>query len=192
MYTIGTHMSIAGGLAKTAENVVKMNADTMQIFSRNPRGSSYKTYLPEEIERFQSDFRIVANFFVKKRKNKDYIPDDPTEIKHVDEALKLLQVMTGDDRYKEMFKKKKEVHSMCDVAERLEKMGIAKGIELGREEEKKASRVEFILRVLEMKGGVDEKTRKRIEEEPDVDLLDIWFTKALKANTVQEFEQALD
>ena len=25
MYTIGTHMSIAGGLAKTAENVVKMN-----------------------------------------------------------------------------------------------------------------------------------------------------------------------
>lgn len=53
MYTIGTHMSIAGGLAKTAENVVKMNADTMQIFSRNPRGSSYKTYLSEEIERFQ-------------------------------------------------------------------------------------------------------------------------------------------
>ena len=66
----------------------------------------------EEIERFQSDFRIVANFFVKKRKNKDYIPDDPTEIKHVDEVLKLLQVMTGDDRYKEMFKKKKEVHSL--------------------------------------------------------------------------------
>lgn len=150
----------------------------------------------EEIERFQSDFRIVAKFFVKKRKNKDYIPDDPTEIKHVDEVLKLLQVMTGDDRYKEMFKKKKEVHSMCDVAERLEKMGIAKGIELGREEgkaeEKKASRVEFILRVLEMKGTVDEKTRKRIEEEPDVDRLDIWFTKALKANTVQEFEQELN
>lgn len=44
---------------------------------------------------------------MKKRKNKDYIPDDPTEIKHVDEALKLLQVRTGDDRYKEMFKKKK-------------------------------------------------------------------------------------
>ncbi len=146
----------------------------------------------EEIERFQSDFRIVANFFVKKRKNKDYIPDDPTEIKHVDEVLKLLQVMTGDDRYKEMFRKKKEVHSMCDVAERLEKMGIAKGIELGRKEEKKSSRVEFILRVLEMKGTVDEKTRKRIEEEPDVDLLDIWFTKALKANTVQEFEQELN
>ena len=53
MYTIGTHMSIAGGIAKTAENVVKMNANTMQIFSRNPRGSSYKTYTQEEVDKFQ-------------------------------------------------------------------------------------------------------------------------------------------
>lgn len=42
--------------------------------------------------------------------------------------------MTGDDRYKKMFKKKKEVRSMCDVAERLERMGIEKG----KAEEKKA------------------------------------------------------
>lgn len=69
---------------------------------------------------------------------------------------------------------------MCDVAERLEKMGIAKGIELGREEgkaeEKKASRVEFILRVLEIKGTVDEKTRKRNRRRTGVDLLDIGLT----------------
>ena len=44
MLTIGTHMSIAKGLAKTAENVVRMEANTMQIFSRNPRGSNYKVY----------------------------------------------------------------------------------------------------------------------------------------------------
>ena len=82
----------------------------------------------EQISRFRSDFRIVANFFVNKRKNKNYIPDDPTEIQHVDEVLKLLQVMTGDARYKRIFGKKKEgVHSMCDVAERLEKMGWEKG-----------------------------------------------------------------
>ena len=65
MYTIGTHMSIAGGLAKTAENVVKMNADTMQIFSRNPRGSSYKTYLPEEIERFQKILYLPYNRIIR-------------------------------------------------------------------------------------------------------------------------------
>jgi deoxyribonuclease-4 len=45
-------MSIAGGLKKTAENVVKMEANTMQIFSRNPRGSSYKTYSDAEIDAF--------------------------------------------------------------------------------------------------------------------------------------------
>lgn len=53
MLTIGTHMSIAKGLKKTAENVVAMNANTMQIFSRNPRGSNYKTYSDKEIEDFQ-------------------------------------------------------------------------------------------------------------------------------------------
>ena len=53
MLTIGTHMSIAKGIAKTAENVVEMKANTMQIFSRNPRGSNYKTYTKEEIGRFQ-------------------------------------------------------------------------------------------------------------------------------------------
>ena len=30
----------------------------------------------EEIDRFTSDFRIVANFFVNRRRNKDYVPDD--------------------------------------------------------------------------------------------------------------------
>lgn len=53
MLTIGTHMSIAGGIAQTAENVVKMEANTMQIFSRNPRGSGYRVYREEEIEKFQ-------------------------------------------------------------------------------------------------------------------------------------------
>ncbi|MGN1378649.1 MAG: deoxyribonuclease IV [Dorea sp.] len=53
MYTIGTHMSIAKGLAKTAENVVAMEANTMQIFSRNPRGSTYKEYTDQEIDKFR-------------------------------------------------------------------------------------------------------------------------------------------
>lgn len=53
MLTMGAHMSIAGGLAKTAKNVVKMDANTMQIFSRNPRGSNYKKYDQAELEVFQ-------------------------------------------------------------------------------------------------------------------------------------------
>ena len=98
----------------------------------------------EEISRFHSDFKVVANFFVQKRKNKDYIPDDPTEIRHIDEVLKLLRVMTGDERYQAIFQKERGVHSMCDVAERLEKMGMEKGIEKGVKQGRKLGRNEGI------------------------------------------------
>ncbi len=54
MLTIGTHMSIAKGIANTAKNTVWMEANTMQIFSRNPRGSNFKVYTPKEIEQFQT------------------------------------------------------------------------------------------------------------------------------------------
>ena len=132
----------------------------------------------EQISHFHSDFKVVANFFVQKRKNKDYIPDDPTEIRHVDEVLKLLQVMTGDRRYEEIFRKKKEgVHSMCDVAERLEQMGIAKGIEIGRSEGRTEGKIEgkiegkvegkiLVYRNL-CREGFDEKEARRLTELPE-------------------------
>ena len=85
----------------------------------------------EQISKFKSDFKIVANFFVNKRKNEDYIPDDKTTIKHVDEILKFLSVMTGDNRYEKLLADKEGVSNMCDVAQRLEDRGIKKGIEKG-------------------------------------------------------------
>ena len=39
--------------------------------------------------------------------------------------------MTGDERYLTIFQEKKGVRNMCDVAERLEKMGIEKGLKQG-------------------------------------------------------------
>jgi predicted transposase/invertase (TIGR01784 family) len=126
-----------------------------------------------EISRFQSDFKVVANFFVQKRKNKNYIPDDPTEIKHVDEVLKLLQVMIGDERYQMIFQKKKGVRSMCDVAERLEKMGMEKGIEQGVKQGKKIGRNEGIheekVRVYKklLEKGFPEQEAQEIAELPE-------------------------
>ena len=96
----------------------------------------------EQISRFRSDFKIVANFFVQKRKNKDYIPDDPTEIKQ-----------------------KKGVRSMCDVAERLEKMGIAKGIEIGKSEGIIEGKMQVYKNLLER--GFSEKEAKEITEIPE-------------------------
>jgi hypothetical protein len=83
----------------------------------------------EQIAMFKSDFKIVANFFVNKRRNKNYIPDDKTTMKHVDEVLKLLSVMTGDHGYEEilMDDRKGRVKNMCDVADRLRNEGREQG-----------------------------------------------------------------
>ena len=75
--------------------------------------------------------KTYINCMLNKRKNKDYIPDDKTTIKHVDEILKFLSVMTEDNRYEEILSDKEGVSNMCDVAQRLEDRGIEKGIKEG-------------------------------------------------------------
>lgn len=60
MLTIGAHMSIAKGWDKAAESVVKMDANTMQVFSRNPRGSNFKDPSEKEREKFQKIREDVA------------------------------------------------------------------------------------------------------------------------------------
>ena len=84
----------------------------------------------------------------------------------MDEVLKLLQVMTGDKRYEEIFRKKKKgVRSMCDVAERLEKMGIEKGIEIGWSEGEITAPL-LVYKNL-CKEGFDEKEARRLTELPE-------------------------
>ena len=87
----------------------------------------------------------------------------------MDEVLKLLQVMTGDKRYEEIFRKKKGVRSMCDVAERLEKMGIAKGIEIGRSEGKMEGEIKGKMLVYKnlCREGFGEKEARRLTELPE-------------------------
>ncbi|MBQ8518832.1 MAG: Rpn family recombination-promoting nuclease/putative transposase [Agathobacter sp.] len=84
----------------------------------------------EQLAMFRSDFGIVANFFVQKRKNKAYIPNDEREIEHVDEVLKLLAVMSGDQKYERiLYNKTGEVKTMCEVADRLFNQGMQQGIQ---------------------------------------------------------------
>ena len=84
-------------------------------------------FLDDELDKFHSDFRIIAEYFVNKRKNADYVPS-AQEIRHVDEFLKLLQALTGDDRYDEVLnalqkEQKREGIKMCEVLDRAEKRG---------------------------------------------------------------------
>ena len=86
----------------------------------------------EELSLFQSDFREIATHFVKVRRGGEYIPSKRT-IKHVDEFLKLMKVLTGDERYSEIKEelcvKKGDDVSMCTVIDTFEKRGMKKGIE---------------------------------------------------------------
>ena len=92
----------------------------------------------EIIERFTSDFKLVAKFFKNKRLGKtDLFEND--KICHVQELMDFLAVFTNDDRYKEikseLVKLEKEGGPvrMCHVAQALEEKGIEKGIRQGIE-----------------------------------------------------------
>ena len=85
-------------------------------------------YLKEEqVELFQSDFRFVADYFVQMRKNGDYKPSKET-IRHVDETLKLMAVLTQDDRFLEAQNESGgSVKNMCEAMDKAEARGEARG-----------------------------------------------------------------
>lgn len=118
----------------------------------------------EQLAMFKSDFGIVANFFVQKRKNKDYKPDDPRTIRHVDDVLKLLSVMTGDRNYELVLyemQREREVENMCEVAQRLIKEGREEGIQQG---------IHSSVNMLRKLGKSDEEILSLIMEEYKLDI----------------------
>jgi hypothetical protein len=121
----------------------------------------------EEIARFKSDFKIVANFFAQIRRNKDYVPDDPTEIEHVDAVLKLLTVMTGDPQFT-FYSREQEVKNMYGVASRLVDEGRREGRMEGRMEGRREGRQSVIVGMLK-KG----KTAEQIVEFCDFPLEEV-------------------
>ena len=86
----------------------------------------------EQVELFQSDFRIVADYFVQKREKDDYIPSVQT-MKHIQETLQLLSVMTGDHRFEDVCNDQQRggPQNMCEVLERVENRGIQIGMQKG-------------------------------------------------------------
>ncbi len=82
------------------------------------------SYLSDEkVKMFKSDFRFVAEYFTQMQKNKDYVPSKET-IRHVDELLKLMSVLTKDNRYlNALTESKGGIKSMCEVLDRAETRG---------------------------------------------------------------------
>ena len=87
----------------------------------------------EQVEKFTSDFQIIADYFVQLSKNKDYVPKDKI-IRHTDSFLKLMSVLTQDNKYVEMGRElshDKEEFNMCEVLDKAEARGEARGQAIG-------------------------------------------------------------
>ena len=129
-------------------------------------------YLSEEqINMFQSDFKVVADYFRQKRVKGDYIPG--TEIiKHVDEVMKLLSALTGSRSFefanKELKKEGGKI-TMCEVVDKIENRGRLKGRQEGRQEGRQSVLIELV------KEGI----------------LAVWQAAEMAGLDVEAFEHAL-
>ena len=90
---------------------------------------------PEQVELFQSDFKIVADYFVQMRRNKNYQPSSDT-MRHVTEILRLLSLLTQDVRFEDIINAKRErsAKTMCEMIDRFIEQGRNEGIAQGRSE----------------------------------------------------------
>lgn len=114
----------------------------------------------ETVAKFQSDFKVVAEYFTNVYTNPDYTPESKI-IRHVDEFLKLMKVLTGDSRYETMMfseEEKKEGIDVCRVLDYREARGEARGIERGME------RMNALMKVLLQENRLEE-LRRVVEDE---------------------------
>ena len=88
---------------------------------------------PEQVKRYKGDFQIIADYFVQRNSGKEYIPPKKP-IQHVDSMLKLMSVLTKDTRYSDLLDENsttKEGTTMCEVLDKVEARGMARGKVLG-------------------------------------------------------------
>ena len=121
-------------------------------------------YLDEEkITLFKSDFRILVDYLYQIRTNNSYCPKDYI-IKHIDELLTLMSVMTGDKRFEDSINEanEKEARYMCEVLDIIENRGIEKGLEQGRQEG--ADMVSKLNELLLNEGNIDKLRRANTDK----------------------------
>ena len=101
-------------------------------------------YLDKDVrDLFNSDFRFLVDYLYQMRINKSYNPDKSVIVNHVYEFFDLMRAMTGDIRYKKLsneFKGRRNV-AMCEALDKIEEIGVKKGILIGREEGREEGRI---------------------------------------------------
>lgn len=123
-----------------------------------------------QVELFQSDFKVVADYFVQKRENGDYVPSSQ-DLTHVQETLQLLSIMTNDHRFEDAYNtstddRKGGPRNMCDVLDKVESRGIAKGVAKGKAEGEIEGKNQMALLVKKLldQGRIDDVKRASEDE----------------------------
>ena len=148
-------------------------------------------YLSEDtVSKFQSDFQVVADYFVQKRLYHDYKPSEK-QIQHVEETLFLLSAISDDRRFEDIcFIPDKEVpHNMCEILDRVEQKGFQAGYKQGIEQGKE----QWI--GIGTERGIEIGTERGIEQERIHSLLSLMSTlhlspgQAMDALQIPEVER---
>lgn len=94
---------------------------------------------------FQSDFGIIADYFVKRRKGYKII-ENHQPIKHVDEMLKFMKIFAEDDRFLKLDLKRDEKGeiTMCTILDAAEQRGYSRGERNGINKGKKIGQDEIL------------------------------------------------
>lgn len=131
-------------------------------------GSDYKIQVfeiafltDEQVRMFRSDFGIIADYFVKRRRGEVY-EGNRKLIRHVDAVLKFMAVFAKDQRFLKIKLDEKEAVNMCVILDRVEERGRQDGIRIGREEER--ARTDKILDQVKERGRQDGIRLGREEE----------------------------
>ena len=95
-------------------------------------------YLTErQLKMFRSDFGIIAEYIVRKRKNEPFRLSQDREIQHVDAFMKMLLVFAEEPYIEELTeeilnkRKKGERITMCDISKAWVDLGRGKGLKEG-------------------------------------------------------------
>lgn len=105
----------------------------------------------EQISKFRSDFKIVADYFAKRKRVTGYHGTKDT-IRHVDEFFKLMKVLTNDNKFESIYNENisnaKGGVNMCDFLDTVEARGKAAGRSEGKIEGKIEGKAEIIQELL--------------------------------------------
>ncbi len=96
---------------------------------------SIKDMTKDQIENFQSDFRMIAEFFYAFNNGTDYYPTDQ-KLDYPEEVLDMISVFTGDERFREEYNSmpaetKEGGISMCEIYDKILREGEARGEAIG-------------------------------------------------------------